>query len=84
MVDEKRITMAGSFACRADVDAIDWQKRLYSGTERMSSTTHFESVFLQSASPSSPSSMRKSSLLSENHVAFLSGLLIPRRGLSTR
>ena len=60
-----------------------WQKRWYSGTVRMSSTTCFESSSCQSARPFVPEEMRKSSFLSENHVAFLSGLLMPRRPLRT-
>ena len=66
MVDENGITSAGSFARSGDVEATDWQNRRYSGTVRMSSTMHFESARRQSASPSAPSSMRNSSLRSEN------------------
>ena len=49
----------------------------------MFSTRYFASSFFQAASPSAPSLMRKSSRLSENHFAGLSGLLMPRRGFRT-
>ena len=44
MVEANGITSAGSFAKSADVEAMDWQKRRYSGTVRMSLTMHFESA----------------------------------------